>query len=384
MKTLEKMLGVLLFIYAITSLLFSSAEESGIPNLLALITSATYVLYFKANKSVILNKPIISYVLLFLISLLTVALYAYDEVIITSFFLTVIFFFVVCQIIFSTGEFNLPIAGFYVGAIIVLIRNILMRGSLISTELERVSGGFENPNRYGYALTIAYIIGIYFLKISKRPIIKFFIVSSLILIAFETLINIGSKKAILLLILSTIFFFFETLLQLKLRYKIVLFVALLLTINLIFSFVIENSTQFYRIENFFDFLSGEAADESSQERSAMFISGVQMFMERPFFGNGFGAFKSLSGFGTYSHNNYVQLLAELGLLGFLLYYYIFFFIYKGRVYLEDQLIRKLLIVILIVFLFNDLTVVTFYNKFTVLILAIFIGYISRIKRTKYE
>ncbi len=51
--------------------------------------------------------------------------------------------------------------------------------------------------------------------------------------------------------------------------------------------------------------------------------GWLAFLRRPLFGNGWFYFSVYSGLGTYSHNNYIEILVTYGLAGFIFYYGIF-------------------------------------------------------------
>jgi O-antigen ligase len=64
----------------------------------------------------------------------------------------------------------------------------------------------------------------------------------------------------------------------------------------------------------------EYDDSSYRTRAEMIQQGIQFWRQAPLFGNGTDAFRSLSGKGTYSHNNYVELLCDLGILGVTLFY----------------------------------------------------------------
>src|SRR5699024_5557929 len=76
---------------------------------------------------------------------------------------------------------------------------------------------------------------------------------------------------------------------------------------------------FNRITNIFDFFRGQDIQEQSVYiRSRMIEIGIGLFKQRPFFGWGLDQFKYLSGYGVYSHSNYVEVLVSLGGVGLLL------------------------------------------------------------------
>ncbi len=68
-------------------------------------------------------------------------------------------------------------------------------------------------------------------------------------------------------------------------------------------------------------LSSEVSmDTSAQTRLNMIQYGIEKWLERPLTGYGLDSFKVLAGFGYYSHNNYVELLYNMGIFGFVVYY----------------------------------------------------------------
>jgi len=68
------------------------------------------------------------------------------------------------------------------------------------------------------------------------------------------------------------------------------------------------------------------SDPSASMRKQMIEDGVEMWKEYPLLGIGLDQYRVISVYGTYSHNNYVELLVNLGLIGLLLYYSIHLFI----------------------------------------------------------
>ena len=61
------------------------------------------------------------------------------------------------------------------------------------------------------------------------------------------------------------------------------------------------------------------------ERSGMIRDGARLFLQRPLLGYGLDCFRFASGLGTYSHNNYVEILFGVGIPGIITYYSMYFF-----------------------------------------------------------
>jgi len=61
-------------------------------------------------------------------------------------------------------------------------------------------------------------------------------------------------------------------------------------------------------------------DFSAAERARFIEEGLALMAEAPIFGHGLDTFRSLSGEGSYAHNNYIELGVGLGLVGVLVFY----------------------------------------------------------------
>jgi O-antigen ligase len=80
------------------------------------------------------------------------------------------------------------------------------------------------------------------------------------------------------------------------------------------------SPQTARITEVSGFLQGESVrDTGLAKRSGMLEEAVHLWLQRPFTGWGLDQFRNVSGWNTYSHDNYVELLANQGIVGCLLY-----------------------------------------------------------------
>ena len=93
-----------------------------------------------------------------------------------------------------------------------------------------------------------------------------------------------------------------------------------------------------------------------------------MFKNKILFGNGIGAFKSI--YGTYSHNNYIDLLSGVGIVGFSIYYSIFIKLlerFKSILYFRKNFIYFIYILVLLAM---DTAYVGYYSKFNILMLLV--------------
>ena len=87
----------------------------------------------------------------------------------------------------------------------------------------------------------------------------------------------------------------------------------------------------YRIEglfSLFDSSSGGEVDASTEDRAEHIVKALQAFVRHPLLGLGQDGYRYTNAKITYSHNNYVELLANLGIAGFSIYYALYVWIIR--------------------------------------------------------
>ncbi len=134
----------------------------------------------------------------------------------------------------------------------------------------------------------------------------------------------------------------------------------------------------YRMEGMMNYFnnSGGEVDASTSTRMKLIEYGMTWFSSSPLFGHGIDNYRNLlsqvSGLTTYAHNNFVELLVDVGLVGFASYYYIHIRSLVG--YLRNRRnadnLQVLAISILVVLLITDYGLVSYFNKFINLLLCL--------------
>lgn len=199
-----------------------------------------------------------------------------------------------------------------------------------------------------------------------------------------TLVLSASRKAILCMgIPLAILYILDRKANSKIRVRKILFLALAGMIGLIAVMKIPFLYQLigHRIEGTIAVLAGniEAADGSSESRSLLITWGMEWFREKPVIGYGIDNFRVVlvSRYPTwpieyYAHNNYVELLVDVGIIGFALYYWMYASMllkaYQHRRKLQnpDILIVAMLISLLVV----EAAMVTYFGKYVQIFLML--------------
>ncbi len=114
-------------------------------------------------------------------------------------------------------------------------------------------------------------------------------------------------------------------------------------------------------------LTGEGEEYSAEERLAFARVAWEMFGEHPLFGTGVDTVRAY--LGVYSHNNYTELLANGGIVGFVLFYMIYIFAFVKALYVKEHFIRLFLLTYVLILFVYDLGGVSYYEKLSLMMIV---------------
>ena len=200
-------------------------------------------------------------------------------------------------------------------AILALYRYGL--GGIISglNEGKRIGRAITNENVFGIVFARATLVSFYYSLKSdsgKKKMLYLIFVVVFTLFAFSS----GSKKAFLIVLGGIIGInAFEN--GLSKIWK-TLFVSVLVIFCIFF---ILQLPLFATINTrIMDFFAGQQ-DNSEMVRARMINLSMQLFYEKPLLGHGLKTFGTITGLGTYSHNNMTEILVSTGIIGFIFFYF---------------------------------------------------------------
>lgn len=233
--------------------------------------------------------------------------------------------------------------------------------------------GIESANLIGMIAAISAVLSIYFFK-EKGTRYK-------IIYVITTILNCGililsaSRKAILFLLIPLMIYY---IMNSKNVLKMLKNIVIALVIFVIAYLLIMNTPVLYniignRIEGMINgFIDSDEADASTGLRLKMIEWGLEWFEDKPWFGHGLDTYRNLLGRkgttfgaeGVYAHNNYIELLVDVGIVGTAIYYLIYIVILKKSIKTikERNTLGMFMIGILIAFLINDYGMVSYYSK----------------------
>lgn len=202
------------------------------------------------------------------------------------------------------------------GAGLVIISMMLGVTTMVEGDMTREGGVFGNPNEAAvYLSMIAFLLYIP----ARDEKLNWIKASSCGALIIMTAVMTGSRKTIF----SVVLFF---------MYVIVTWVhrnrgswkAPAIAVGVAFLVVLFAPIIWSRVQDVpairRAMLYYEGSEASADNRVIMAEEAIELWKEKPIFGQGAGQFAALTKWGAYSHNDYTELLCNLGGFGLLLYY----------------------------------------------------------------
>ena len=336
---------IVLFLIIITPLAYGSVETWAI----FLIEAFSIFLIFTLFLHFILQKQIVfrytpylwGTVLFFLYIIFTLpySIYSYPTTISLSKIATYLLLFVFIINTFDTKKrllflvWSIALFGSFYALSALLFREGHFLEYRIFSNSNYISLTFVNRNHFaGYLEMIIWLV--VSLAILKKGVWRIVLFTLAFFIAFALFMSL-SRGGIIALLSS--FAFFNLLYTLVIRKKRVIAFSILFVISLLlFLFIIGLDPLISRFEE----IQMDTIEEIG--RVEYWKSSYALFLDKPWFGSGLGTFSTAvprfqtlntSGkFISHSHNDYIELLSEIGIIGFLIVVgtFLSFYIYLIR------------------------------------------------------
>ncbi len=285
-------------------------------------------------------------------------------------------------------------AGVVIGALTMCYLSI--DSGPIQPQGERLTGTAGNANELGYVLVVSVVFLLYAMFRVRSMVYK--VASAALAVVMVYFVPLtGSKMALIALFVAAAAY-----MLLKLEFKSAaktlqsIVIASLFMSALVASIVyFQRTAHFERFVDFVDTAVSGKMDqsgrtgESTKQRYAFYVYGVDMALHNPALGVGLdnfrvaiGDYPGFRGEGKqfYAHSNYIEVLADTGFPGFVLYFSIYAVLGRRLVRLRksnmstaDRELYHALIVLFCVILMSDLATVSYYDKIAWIVLSSIIG-----------
>ena len=245
----------------------------------------------------------------------------------------------------------------------------------------RLDADYANINSIGMSCALAVVIALFYAFYRKPTFSLFFILPCLLVVAAT-----ASRKALLMIVLGGFLIVMSALLKKKFTSKLWFIAGMIVSASVLVA-VLERTGIF---SNTIDRLGGVLAlfsgtgevEASANVRAEMIEIGLVQFLRAPILGIGLDNSYYLAG--TYLHNNYIELLVDLGIVGFGIFYSIYIYIiYKLWKTRSNKNPYGLLVAILVfILLVMDFASVSYFSKSTFVYLMVMFLYINMLDKTK--
>lgn len=187
--------------------------------------------------------------------------------------------------------------------------------------------GNWNGNDIGIKAAVIILPTLYVCK-EKKGIIYRIIPLAVIFLSGYVVIITGSRKSIVMLVLSICAFIIVRKPKRFVRNTVIIIGLIIIAYIAVLEVPYLYKAIGWRVEALTSIITGTGSvDSSTLLRQSYIDVGVNAFKESPFFGYGVGNFSvinaSSTGHNTYSHNNFIEMLVGVGLFGFVAYYWIY-------------------------------------------------------------
>ena len=241
-----------------------------------------------------------------------------------------------------------------------------------------------NANGFGMSCALCILFQMYLFDGEKKEWWRF----AFMAVNAITILLTGSRKSLMLIVMFT--FIFQFFNKPHHRLRTILLTGGLCTLGLVLILNVESLYKVigYRFINLMQsFVGGELEEGSAISRNKMINAAVYWLEMRPFTGYGLNNFQYLSGsYGTYSHNNYTELMVSGGIQTLLLYYWFYvYLIFQNLVhYTKERKVRALSLCLAIILPIIEYGWVTYSAGLAMVYLAVACAFPARLNHEKRQ
>ncbi|MCL3779148.1 hypothetical protein EMN47_01995 [Prolixibacteraceae bacterium JC049] len=361
-------------LFSVSMLLVSRFPELKSSLLKVLVPLVFLLIVFKQNSIQIRNKGLKAYILLFAWGALSL-LYTVNidkTVDYLGKMLGILFvWYITSRLISRIGNLKFIFFPLLAAFLVNLYFGLSTPVYAVGNGIARASGILGNANALGIFLWYGIVVCMIFIEMFKhKQLEKVFFYALMILFAYGIL-HTGSRKSAFVVLL---FFATYIFLQSRKNFSIIFiaFIIVYLGYTYFFDYIINNTAFGLRVES-------NVLEHGAEKRLGLILEGFDMFFKNPLLGVGLGSFTSYSASGLMAHNEHVEILASMGLIGLIIYWCVYYDIinrlWKIRMYHDKVL--YIYMAFIVGYIFLSLGTVPFLNPLTIMMLVVFYELINR-------
>ncbi len=249
---------------------------------------------------------------------------------------------------------------------------------------------FRNHIVHGYHVAILFAIALESIFLSQKC--KYIMIFICLMVLLDIFFFINGRMAFAGIVAVAAAFMLTRLIVLKeLKSKVAILIALIILAFFVWSKFQDNESRIYSVYvEVSEYLNGKNINTSSGIRLQFLEISISLFVLNILTGAGAGAFSQelinsgshLVNLGySHSHNEYITILSQFGLIGFLFFALLIISLLKEIYAINDVLLRRILYYIVMIFLLNSLTDSSLYNLWEGWVLVYFAAVALSVKNS---
>lgn len=383
----SSILRAILFLYLVFAVgLYGAPNLTIYPQLIGVLLAVVFFGSVLNKKTVLVfTIPIKIFVIFLFYAFLFTILFSTSWEFFFTILQVILLLIIVYNILLKSNTYGFFYLGITIGCLLIIFLQVIGGRPLIAIGviiLDRLGGTAGNVNDYAFILCTAInlLLFSFYVDANKKKMFYWKILKLLIILLFaiEIIFFTLSKTGLIIMLFSFIIFSSNYIIKSSVISKFLVVTAVLILYLMVNPNSIEiEFSVFDRFLGMYDTLSDNSSsvDASTSQRSDLITEGIRLWSERPLLGWGPGQYRWVNkvDFGVYSHNNFIELLVNFGLLGFFIFYSVHFYLLRKLFKLKKMKQRNNEVNWLLIMLFSlliiDLTFVTYYNKIYVINLA---------------
>ena len=388
---IEKLTEFFLLLYIISVCAFDGKTDTMIITKIAAILLIAFCgLYIFLKHKIRVSYYIVAFVMFIILSFMTLG-YNVDISSAITRILTILQILAVSFFIINYLDTDAKIyksIRFIIYGVIAMYIMLLVRSggygafiqSLNSTTGIRIGAQVNQANDFGVMSSFAGLFALWNALYNKKRIYYLFVILSFVLSMLS-----GSKKSLLIYLIGFFLLFLFQNNKSKFRNLLIACTGAVFFLYLVYNLPIF-STIADRLNGFFAIFSGNTStvDASTYARQQLISGGWTAFLQNPILGYGivgsYAITTGIVGFSTYLHDNFIEILVDSGVIGFIIYYSFYLNITLKLIKEKfDNNLKVLLLIIMLLVILTDTSSVTYFSKFTHLLFSIMAAAILNIK-----
>ncbi len=377
----DEIAGLFLAIYIASQIVFPLKINIYISNSINILLWSYFILYLLINKESILkiNYYVVLYSLFTLfvfLSLLWSIDFELSKSMAKTVFLNAINIIILYNLIKKFNINNYILYGIIAGA---------FYNYLVALDIIQIYNPFYNQLQFigtmarSGSMAIVMLLSMFATMMLwdqvRHRVFKVFLILNLFLAMYVIFLTV-SKKGIIIGIFLIVLFMIQHVRNYKSILQLLLVGALFAVAVVKFSDAQFLQKKVDRTVDRFMELEGAIGENveggSTGDRLYFIQSGIEAFFANPLLGTGISTFSKHNDMGYYAHNNYIELIVGVGLIGMLLYYLIFIYSYVKLRSVHSSTQKRVLQIFLFALLVMDNAIVT-YNLKVILFVLLYIS-----------